>query len=376
MTTLSDDSDSEEDTNTNFVAFTTNHENNNGEDIQELLEAYTQLHAKWEQIIKVNLELMEENQFLKDEKDRGEKRFKEAQNELLDSKNREAKLLQEIKALTERPRSPISASSENQQNENSEVSQHHFQHRRRIRCYYCHRLGHIKAYCFKRQYDLQYRHNNRSWTRQARNQNKKIWVRKDQTQAVAYTTRTSKQNIWYFDSGCSRHMTGNSENLESIQYKNEGHVTFGDGGKRQIIANGTLNVHGLPKLPKVLLVQSLKANLISISQLCEDELKVEFSRDNFNVFNQNHECVMMGKRSTNKCYTWDSDLSCLQTTISQTQLWHQRMGHINFHDQGASPGYSSNSVIINDVTPAITIDDDESPRVVETTVPTPLTNDM
>ncbi|XP_019192718.1 PREDICTED: uncharacterized protein LOC109187012 [Ipomoea nil] len=151
MTTISDNSDSEEDTNTNFVAFTANHENNNGEDIQELLEAYTQLHAKWEQIIEVNLELMEENQFLKDEKDRGEKRSKEAQNELLDSKNREAKLLQEIKALTERPRTPISASSE-----------------------YCHRLGHIKAYCFKRQYDLQYRHNNMSWTGQARNQNKKI----------------------------------------------------------------------------------------------------------------------------------------------------------------------------------------------------------
>ncbi|XP_019167685.1 PREDICTED: uncharacterized protein LOC109163398 [Ipomoea nil] len=123
MTTLSDDSDSEEDTNTNFVAFTANHENNNGEDIQELLEAYTQLHAKWEQINEVNLELMEENQFLKDEKDRGEKRFKETQNELLDSENREAKLLQEIKALTERPRTPISVSSENKQTENSEVLQ-------------------------------------------------------------------------------------------------------------------------------------------------------------------------------------------------------------------------------------------------------------
>ncbi|XP_019191068.1 PREDICTED: uncharacterized protein LOC109185584 [Ipomoea nil] len=73
ITTLSDDSDSEEDINTYFVAFTANHENKNGEDIQELLEAYTQLNAKWEQIIKVNLELMEENQFLKDEKDMGEK---------------------------------------------------------------------------------------------------------------------------------------------------------------------------------------------------------------------------------------------------------------------------------------------------------------
>ncbi|XP_019150128.1 PREDICTED: uncharacterized protein LOC109146932 [Ipomoea nil] len=68
VATLSDDSDSEEDTNTNFVAFTANHENDNGNenDMQELLESYTQLHAKWEQIINVNLELMQENQFLKE----------------------------------------------------------------------------------------------------------------------------------------------------------------------------------------------------------------------------------------------------------------------------------------------------------------------
>ncbi|XP_019162014.1 PREDICTED: uncharacterized protein LOC109158582 [Ipomoea nil] len=331
MTTLSDDSDSEEDTNTNFVTFTANHESDNGEDTQELLEAYTQLHAKWEQIIKVNLELMQENQFLKDEKDRGEKRFKEAQNELLDSKNREAKLLQEIKVLTERPRSPISASSESHQTENPEVSQHHFQHRRRIRCYYCHRLGHIKAYCYKRQNDLYYRQNNRDWPSQNRNNSKKIWVRKDQN--VAYTSKTSKgQDIWYFDSGCSRHMTGNPENLENIQYKSEGYVTFGDGGKGKIIASGILNVHWLPRLPKVFLVLGLKANLNSISQLCEDELKVEFSKDSCNVLNQNHECVMIGKKCTNKCYTWDGDLTCLQTTVNQTQLWHQQMGHINFHD--------------------------------------------
>ncbi|XP_019176598.1 PREDICTED: uncharacterized protein LOC109171920 [Ipomoea nil] len=354
VTTLSDDSNSEEDTNTNFVAFTTNHENDNGNenDIQELLESYTQLHAKWEQIIKVNLELIHENQFLKDEKESNEKRLKDTHNELMESKGREAKLLQEIKALTERPRSPNPASNESHSSEIPEVSQHHFQHRKRIRCYYCHRLGHIKAYCFKRQNDLYYRQINRDWSVQS----KKIWVRKDQN--VAYTSKTSKeQNVWYFDSGCSRHMTGNPENLENIQYKNKGHITFGDGGKGQIIASGILNVHGLPRLPKVLLVQSLKTNLISISQLCEDELKI-----------------------TNK----------------QKQSRHQHMRHINSHDIKGDleifldySGYSSNSktfsvdstmesmnVVINDTISRIITNDDESPRVVETTVLTPLTTVM
>ncbi|XP_019163621.1 PREDICTED: uncharacterized protein LOC109159962 [Ipomoea nil] len=212
ITILSDDSDSEEDdNNTNFVAFTASHEDNNSDDMQELLEAYTQLNAKWEQIIKKNLELMEDNHYLNNEKERIEKQYKEAQNELLDLKNRETKLLQEIKELTERPGTPSTDTSENNQPEIQEVSQQHFRHRRRI-----------------------------------------------------------------------RHMTGNPENLENIHYKDEGYVTFGDGGKGKIVANGILNVHGLPKLTKVFLVQGLKANLISISQLCEDELKVEFTKDSCN----------------------------------------------------------------------------------------------
>ncbi|XP_019150550.1 PREDICTED: uncharacterized protein LOC109147343 [Ipomoea nil] len=74
ITTLSDDSDNEEDdNNTNFVAFTASHEDNNSDDMQELLEAYTQLNAKWEQIVKKNLELMEDNHYLKNEKERLEK---------------------------------------------------------------------------------------------------------------------------------------------------------------------------------------------------------------------------------------------------------------------------------------------------------------
>ncbi|XP_019171062.1 PREDICTED: uncharacterized protein LOC109166624 [Ipomoea nil] len=123
----------EDDSNTNFVAFTASHEDNNNDDMQELLEAYTQLNAKWEQIIKKNLELMEDNHYLKNEKERIEKQYKEAQKELSDFKNNEAKLLQEIKELTERPRTPITDTSENHQTETQEMSQQHFRHRRRIR---------------------------------------------------------------------------------------------------------------------------------------------------------------------------------------------------------------------------------------------------
>ncbi|XP_031120834.1 uncharacterized protein LOC116024071 [Ipomoea triloba] len=95
VTTLSDDSDSEEENNTNFVAFLTNHEGNDEseEDMQDLLNSYTQLQAKWEEIIKVNLNLMQENHFLKSEKEKEILLHKETQEKLMKSLKEEDRLL-------------------------------------------------------------------------------------------------------------------------------------------------------------------------------------------------------------------------------------------------------------------------------------------
>nr|GMD48454.1 uncharacterized protein LOC109179981 [Ipomoea batatas] len=173
VTTLSDDSDSEEENNTNFVAFFTNHEGDDEskEDMQDLLNSYTQLHSKWEEIIKVNLNLMQENHLLKSEKENEILLHKETQEKLMKSLKEEDKLLQEIRRLTENVVQPDLATRKDSAVENREVLQHHFQHRRRIRCYYCHRLRHIKAHCYKRQNDL----HNIFWAKQEQKPAQRVW---------------------------------------------------------------------------------------------------------------------------------------------------------------------------------------------------------
>ncbi|XP_019155025.1 PREDICTED: uncharacterized protein LOC109151880 [Ipomoea nil] len=103
----------------------------------------------------------------------------------------------------------------------------------------------------------------------------------------------SRDEKWYFDSGCSHHMTGNAKFLSDINTSN-GEVTFGDGVKGQVTGVGTLNVAGLPKLKKVLLVNGLHANLISISQLCDQNWNVSFTKDNCSVMDNEKQCVMEG----------------------------------------------------------------------------------
>ncbi|XP_073152721.1 uncharacterized protein [Henckelia pumila] len=56
-------------------------------------------------------------------------------------------------------------------------------------------------------------------------------------------------------------------------------VTYGGGANGKIVGKGTLNVEGLPKIHNVLHVEGLNDNIISISQLCDDDLYVKFDKN-------------------------------------------------------------------------------------------------
>ncbi|XP_062080574.1 uncharacterized protein LOC133785341 [Humulus lupulus] len=75
----------------------------------------------------------------------------------------------------------------------------------------------------------------------------------------------------YFDSGCSRHMTGNRNVLVNYKKGKEGDVTFCDGNKGQIFGKGDQELNRVAPLTEELYVKGLKENLISISQLCDND---------------------------------------------------------------------------------------------------------
>ena len=52
--------------------------------------------------------------------------------------------------------------------------------------------------------------------------------------------------LWYLDSGCSRHMTGNKGLFKTLFEGKIGTVTFGDGSKSVIRGIGTVDIPGLP----------------------------------------------------------------------------------------------------------------------------------
>ncbi|KAG7579315.1 Zinc finger CCHC-type [Arabidopsis thaliana x Arabidopsis arenosa] len=152
----------------------------------------------------------------------------------------------------------------------------------------------------------------------------------DFTAKVAYTsTNGTASNPWYFDSGCSRHMTGNSDVLSTFTEEASGKVTFGDGGKGRIRGKGNIECDDQPLLINVYYVEGLKANLISISQLCDDGLKVIFTRIDLKAVDENGNIVLCGVRSGNNCYMSKASDVCLSVSVNDLELWHKRLGHMN-----------------------------------------------
>ena len=68
-------------------------------------------------------------------------------------------------------------------------------------------------------------------------------------------------------------MTDERDFLKVYRNVVEGQVSFGDGAKRRVLREETLNIDGLSRLKSVIHVEGLKANLISISQLCDQNLQ-------------------------------------------------------------------------------------------------------
>ncbi|CAM8987614.1 unnamed protein product [Rhodiola kirilowii] len=167
----------------------------------------------------------------------------------------------------------------------------------------------------------------------------KTYRSKDVCMVAFSSSSHMEKDRWYFDSGCSAHMTGDPRFLMKIQpVIKKQFVTFGDGGKGQVIGCGTLKVPDLPVLEDTLLVEGLKVNLISISQLCDGGYHVKFTHKSCQVLDKDGGILMKGSRAANNCYLIGSDgtgsgteteIACQSSQADEMSLWHRRLGHLN-----------------------------------------------
>lgn len=81
-------------------------------------------------------------------------------------------------------------------------------------------------------------------------------------------------------------------------------------------------------------MKGLIANLVSISQLCDQGLKLNFTKSECSVSNEKNDVLMRGVRSKDNYYLWvpqktTYSSTCLMSKEDDVKLWYQKLGHLN-----------------------------------------------
>nr|GEX32156.1 hypothetical protein [Tanacetum cinerariifolium] len=179
---------------------------------------------------------------------------------------------------------------------------------------------------------------------------KGTWVWKPKCPILDHVSRhtSASMNLKQFDYtdalGRSKHMIGNMSYLTDFEEINGGNVAFGGnpkGGK--ITGKGKIRT-GKLDFDDVYFVKELKFNLSSISQIYDKKNSVLFTDTEcivlfpeFKLPDENQVLHRVPRK--NNMYNVDlknivpsGDLTCLfaKATLDESNLWHKRLGHINF----------------------------------------------
>nr|GEZ15911.1 integrase, catalytic region, zinc finger, CCHC-type, peptidase aspartic, catalytic [Tanacetum cinerariifolium] len=142
--------------------------------------------------------------------------------------------------------------------------------------------------------------------------------------------------LWYLDSGCSKHMTGDRSQLINFVQKFLGTVKFRNDHVAKIIGYGDYQI-GNVTIYRVYYMEGLGHNLFSIGQFCDSDLEVAFRQHTCFIRNLDGVDLLIGSRGNN-LYTLSlqdmmaSSPICLLSKASKTKswLWHHRLSHLNF----------------------------------------------
>ncbi|GKC85924.1 ribonuclease H-like domain-containing protein, partial [Tanacetum coccineum] len=144
------------------------------------------------------------------------------------------------------------------------------------------------------------------------------------------------------NSGCSRHMTGNKCYLTKYEDYDGGFLSFRD-GKGRISRKGKIKT-GTLDFDDVHFCKELKYNLFSVLQICDKKNSVLFTDTKCLVLSSDFKLldesqVLLSVPRKDNIYSVDlksvvptGGLTCLfaKATIDESNIWHRRLGHINF----------------------------------------------
>nr|GEU95106.1 retrovirus-related Pol polyprotein from transposon TNT 1-94 [Tanacetum cinerariifolium] len=142
--------------------------------------------------------------------------------------------------------------------------------------------------------------------------------------------------LWYLDSGCSKHMTGDHSRLMNFMKKFIKTVRSDNDHFGAIMGYGDY-VIGNSVISRVYYVEGLGHNLFFVEQFCDSDLEVAFRKHSCYVRDTDGVELIKGSRMSN-LYTILIEVMMKSSPIyllskaskNKSWLWHQCLNHMNF----------------------------------------------
>jgi hypothetical protein len=200
-----------------------------------------------------------------------------------------------------------------------------------IQFYYCKKYGHFANEFQKRQADMT-------------KQNAHFFESSSETLFITCdVAQENASNIWFLDSGCSNHMTGNKGLFEDLDASIKAHIKLGNDNIVEVMGKGAINViknSGNKTIPDVYFVPGSKHNLISVGQLTQKGYRIYF---------ENNVCTILDippikmviakiKMTENRMFPLHMKSEMMEkigasfkaSSHDQAWIWYLRYGHLNF----------------------------------------------
>ncbi|GJV06701.1 retrovirus-related pol polyprotein from transposon TNT 1-94 [Tanacetum coccineum] len=141
--------------------------------------------------------------------------------------------------------------------------------------------------------------------------------------------------LWYLDSCCSKHITGDGSRLKNFVKKFIETIRFGNDHFGAIKGYGDY-VIGDSVISRVYYVEGIGHNLFSVGQFCDSDLEVTFRKHSCYVRDTDGVELIKGSRGSNLCTISVEDMMksspiylLSKASKNKSWLWHHRLNHLN-----------------------------------------------
>ncbi|KHN36591.1 Retrovirus-related Pol polyprotein from transposon TNT 1-94, partial [Glycine soja] len=193
-----------------------------------------------------------------------------------------------------------------------------------IECFKCHKLGHY-------QYECPDWEKNANYVELEKEKDEELLL-----MSYVELEQDKMEEVWFLDSGCSNHMTGNKEWFSELDESFSQTVKLGNNTRMVVVGKGIIRmqVNGFTQaISGVYYVPELKNNLLSIGQLQEKGLTILIQHGKCRVYHSEKGLIMQSDMSGNRMFSVLATMipkasSCFQiVSENESHLWHCRFGH-------------------------------------------------